>query len=73
MDPEEDKAYRKAVDLIFDQYDTEKKGTLQRTDLKAFIGDVLVAISESSKVTDDEVTLVMQELDRSNRGFVTRD
>jgi len=53
MDPEDDKAFRKAVDLIFEQYDAHKTGTLQRSDLKALIGDVLVAISETSKATEE--------------------
>ena len=73
MEADDDKAYRKAVDLIFEQYDTQKTGTLKRTDLKALISDVLVAISENSKVTEDEVTLVVQGLDHNNNGFVTRD
>ena len=59
MESEDDKAFRKAVDLVFEQYDPQKSGTLQRANVKALIEDVLVAISENSKVTDEEVTSVV--------------
>jgi hypothetical protein len=64
---------RKAVDEVFQQYDTDRTGYLECEEIISVIRDVFFSKNTEREVSEDDIRTVMHAMDRNLDGKISRD
>lgn len=59
------------TDMIFDKYDVNRSGRLERPQLRAYLLDIL-ALEGEYGITEDDVEYVLKHADKTETGSVTK-
>lgn len=63
---------KSAVDAVFDQYDKDKNGTLDKAEVSALINDALKHMKSNRSATNDEIEQLFNAVDSSKDGKVSK-
>lgn len=64
---------RKAVDEVFQQYDTDRTGYLECEEVISVIRDVFFSNNTEREVSEDDIRTVMHAMDRNLDSKISRD
>ena len=67
-----DAQIQEAVNSIFDKYDKDKSGSLDKAELKKIIEDIFASMKDSRKITDDDAQKVLTAMDKDKDGTVSK-
>jgi Ca2+-binding EF-hand superfamily protein len=67
-----DEQIRIAVDNIFEQYDTDKSGTLELSELVQVVRDIFISAGEKKHITEKDALKVMQVMDSNQDNKVSK-
>ena len=70
MQTEED--VTKAVEAIFEKYDTDKSGTLDKKECKKFVEEKLVEMLGSDKYDESQFESIFQAFDTDGSGSIDK-
>ena len=59
-----------AVAAIFEMYDKDKNGWLDESQLKAIMVDVFAKMGSKRAITDQEIKIVLNKMDRNKDGKI---
>jgi hypothetical protein len=51
------------VDEIWNKYDADESGQLNKRETKAFVSDILAKLGEDPKIAEDEFAILFEGLD----------
>lgn len=64
---------KKAVDAVFNSYDTDKSGTLEAQEVANLINDALKQMQQTRKVSQAEVDQFINSVDANQDKKISRD
>jgi Ca2+-binding EF-hand superfamily protein len=68
-----DAQLKHAVDTVFATYDRDKSGTLEVSEIRSLINDALKHMNSNREATKDEVTRLINEVDKNKDGMISRE
>jgi len=63
---------KNAIDLIWEEYDTDKSGDLDKAEAKKFVMDLLVYSGATSQYTDEGFEQLFTQFDKDNSGTIDK-
>jgi hypothetical protein len=68
-----DAQLQKAINTVFDNYDVDKSGTLEYSEVRKLITDAFGKLGQPREVTDDDVKKFGQAVDKNSDGKISRE
>lgn len=62
----------KAIDAIFNKYDTDKSGTLQGNEIFSLINDAFKSLGRNRSVKNEEVNQFVKAIDKNGDGKISK-
>ena len=68
-----DAVIRKCVDDIWDEYDTDRSGSLDKEETKLFVKNTLSEMNDSGDFSEADFDACFREFDKDNSGSIEKD